>query len=124
MCLRLTWFSQDLIRRYTYLDTYSPSDLPADFQDVDADYIRTHIDHCISTLRQAIMCTSDVTPVLLERDVDDSLAVKGDFHTLHKCRNFEKLQAWFVEESYTDWACIQKGGVGCDVIPERYKRPV
>ena len=106
------------------MDTYAPSELPDDFQDADKEYIRAHVDHCISTLRQAIMCTSDVTPVLLERELDRPKAVDADFHTLHKCRNFEKLQSWFIENSYTDWECIQQGGNGCDVIPEKYKRPI
>lgn len=69
------------------------------------------------------MCTSDVTPVLLERDPDDRLRVKADFHTLHKCRDFERVQRWFREESYTDWDCIQRGGVGCEVIPRRIRSP-
>ena len=113
---------QDIIRRYTYLNSSFPSSLLSDFKDVDPTYLRTHVDHCISTLRQAIMCTSDVTPVLLQRNIDAPLDVEADFHTLHKCRDFERLQNWFEGESYTDWECIQKGGRGCDVIPERFKR--
>ena len=81
------------------------------------------MDHCISTLRQAILYTSDVTPVLLEWDVDDPSTVKGGFHTLHKFRDFGKLRAWFVEESYTELGVCSKK-VESVVIPERYKRPM
>jgi hypothetical protein len=111
-----------MIRRYTWKHVYSPDQLPSDFQDTAEEDILDHIDHCISTLRIAITCTSDVTPVLLRRDLKNPLSVIPDFHTLHKCRDFEKIQRWFISESYTDWDCIQRGGVGCNIIPEAYRR--
>ncbi len=99
-----------MIHRYKYLDTYTNEALPADLRDVSAPYLSEHVDHCISTLRLAITCASDVTPVLMERDPKHTLYVLPDLRTTHKCRNFGKIQAWFVENSYTDWDCIQRGG--------------
>ena len=113
---------QDMIRRYTYLDVYTNETLPADFRDVPARYLREHVDHCITTLRLAITCAGDVTPILLERDPESTEDVLPDLRTTHKCRNFERIQEWFIENSYTDWDCIQRGGIGCDIIPARYQR--
>jgi len=113
-----------MIRRYTYLDSYSPDNLPNDIKDVNAEYMRDHVDHCITTIRLALMCTSDLTPILLERDVENVISVIPDLQTNHKCRDFGKVQEWFIEHSYTDFDCIKKGAVGCDIIPPKYKRPV
>jgi len=104
------------------MDTYTEFELPEDFQGVTSQNIREHIDHCLSTLRIAITCSSDVTPILLERDEENPRSVEGDFHTMHMCRNFSKIQEWFKQNSYTDWDCIQKGGIDCDIVPDRYKR--
>lgn len=107
-----------MIRAYTYLDAYtSEDDMPMDFQDVDDEYRRQHVDHCITTLRLAITCASDVTPILLRRDAENPLSVLPDFRTSHTCRNFDALHTWFVENSYTNWTCIQNRGVGCDIMP-------
>ncbi|KAM0806640.1 putative Tat pathway signal sequence [Seiridium cardinale] len=106
-----------MIRAYTYLEYYTEDELPVDFQDVDDAYRREHVDHCISTLRLAITCASDVTPILLTRDPSNPLSVLPDFRTSHTCRNFDVLQEWFIQNSYTDWECIQNRAIGCDVFP-------
>jgi len=112
-----------MIRRYTYLNSYTSENIPSDIKDVDPIYMRHHVDHCITTLRLALMCTSDLTPILLERDVENIISVLPDLRTNHKCRDFGKVQDWFVENSYTDFECIKNGAAGCDIIPDRYKRP-
>lgn len=111
-----------MIRAYTYLDHYGEEELPLDFQHTDAASMREHVDHCISTLRLAVTCTSDVTPILLSRDIDHPLSVNPDFRTSHVCRNFEKIQEWYIDKSYTDWECIQRRGVGCDVVPSQFRQ--
>jgi hypothetical protein len=37
------------------------------------------------------MCTSDITPVLLERNNYNNLGTSLDFNVHHKCRNFDKI---------------------------------
>ncbi|PYH89209.1 hypothetical protein BO71DRAFT_423152 [Aspergillus ellipticus CBS 707.79] len=51
--------------------------------------IPAHIEHCLDTLRQDLMCKADDTPM------PSLLAVNGagDGQTLH-CKNFDKLMAW------------------------------
>ncbi|KYK57931.1 hypothetical protein DCS_04944 [Drechmeria coniospora] len=113
----------DMIRRYTYRNEYNNETIPADIRHVGETDLRDHVDHCITTLRLAIMCTGDVTPILMERDPDNVMNVFPDMRTPHKCRRFDKIQEWFREKSYTDWDCIQRGGVGCDIIPSQFRRP-
>lgn len=59
-----------------------------------------HVDHCIETLRLALMCTSDVTPMLIERSPDRLLGHKLDFNPYHKCRNFDKIAEFVDEKDY------------------------
>ncbi|KAK3688792.1 hypothetical protein B0T22DRAFT_407429 [Podospora appendiculata] len=59
---------------------------------------------CLERLRQAIMCWSDVGAIALYYDDHEVAVPKGlpdrerdvsfDFGTLHKCRNFDDLNAW------------------------------
>ncbi|KAF8848508.1 hypothetical protein BDZ45DRAFT_698341 [Acephala macrosclerotiorum] len=55
---------------------------------------RMHVDHCIETLRIALMCWSDVTPLSLRTDPDAPLRSRADFNSHHGCRNFDKIQDW------------------------------
>lgn len=82
---------QNMIRQYTYLDTYENK--PEGFR-ISAEMSRTHVDHCIETLRIALMCTGDVTPVLIRLDESKPLGADADFQTHHKCRRFDKLTDW------------------------------
>lgn len=51
-----------------------------------------HADHCIETLRIALMCHGDTTPVgLVKLDETVQLGGRADFSSLRKCVNFDKL---------------------------------
>lgn len=57
-----------------------------------------HADHCIETLRLTLMCHSDVTPVLLKWDsYYDPPRASPDFNSHHRCRNFDKILEWNIE---------------------------
>ena len=56
--------------------------------------LRGHVDHCIETLRIAISCTADVTPVLIFADPTLPLGGYPDFETIHRCRNVDRLKEW------------------------------
>lgn len=84
--------SQSTIRQYTYRDEYDYSNVTA-FRAPD-DIVRGHIDHCIETIRKAIMCTSDVTPMLFIKDPKRPEGKKSDFNIRRKCRNYQKVQEW------------------------------
>ncbi|MCJ1469073.1 hypothetical protein MMC07_007705 [Pseudocyphellaria aurata] len=81
----------NMIRQYTYLSSYPEP--PPGFN-VPPDIIHTHIDHCIETLRHAITCTGDVTPIPIKADPKAPAGASADFSTHHKCRRWDRLTAW------------------------------
>ncbi|KIM96851.1 hypothetical protein OIDMADRAFT_169633 [Oidiodendron maius Zn] len=82
----------DMVRQYTYKDEYDYSDNPT-FQD-DADFLRSHVDHCIEALRIRLMCYSDITPFLHRIEPGAELGATPDFDTQHKCKKYDKIQEW------------------------------
>ncbi|KAI4863017.1 hypothetical protein F4820DRAFT_471924 [Hypoxylon rubiginosum] len=85
----------NMIRQYTYRDVYDYSNVTA-FRASD-ELVRGHVDHCIETVRRAIMCTSDVTPMVFNRDSSRASGGKSDFNIKRKCRNFSKIQDWAIK---------------------------
>lgn len=83
-----------MIRQYTYREEYDYSNVTA-FRAPD-EVVRGHVDHCIETIRKAITCASDVTPMVFIQDSTRPEGRKSDFNTRRKCRNFEKIQEWAV----------------------------
>ncbi|KXS94506.1 hypothetical protein AC578_8335 [Pseudocercospora eumusae] len=91
----------DYIRMYTYLWSYNEETLPRNFRNKTDTMIRTHVDHCIDGLRAALMCYSDVGPVLYsEIDVGEGKFFgEPDGSSLHRCRNFDKIRSWYHEHA-------------------------
>ena len=58
---------------------------------------RMHADHCIETLRLALMCHADTTPALSLLDPEAPRGSRADFGPHHKCRSFDKIQNWILE---------------------------
>ncbi|KAL8387061.1 hypothetical protein RB595_010185 [Gaeumannomyces hyphopodioides] len=58
----------------------------------DAFRNRMHVDHCLETLRIALMCWGDVTPVVVRKG--GPVGGRADFNSHHKCRNWDKLESW------------------------------
>ncbi|KAK3349067.1 hypothetical protein B0T25DRAFT_623934 [Lasiosphaeria hispida] len=81
----------NLVRQYTYRDEYDYSNVTA-FR-APREIVRGHIDHCIETVRKAIMCTADVTPVLFTKDPHEPSG-RSDFNIKKKCRDFARVQEW------------------------------
>lgn len=59
---------------------------------------RMHVDHCIESIRIALMCWGDVTPLLIR--MGGPAGAKADFNTHHRCRNFDKLENW-IDNNWT-----------------------
>lgn len=56
---------------------------------------RIHLDHCIDSIREFIMCKADMTPIILIPPERSEIPVPlPEFRTTHVCRNFEKLNNW------------------------------
>lgn len=82
----------NLVRQYTYRDAYDYSNVTA-FR-APEEVVRGHIDHCIETIRKAIMCTADVTPVVFLKDESRKGGSKSDFNIRKKCKDFERIKEW------------------------------
>lgn len=59
--------------------------------------VRFHVTHCLDIIRQQLMCMPDTG--LLGQIWWDTHAPKAfvDFHTEHKCKNFEAIRQWAKE---------------------------
>ena len=60
---------------------------------------RMHADHCIETLRLAIICHGDTTPALNRLDPSAPHGSRADFGPHHMCRKFDKIQTWLDENA-------------------------
>jgi len=59
-----------------------------------------HIDHCIDTIRQYMMCNADVTATTWVWDPEKGKS-KAVADVAHTCRNFEDIKAWAEERRLT-----------------------
>ncbi|KAI0394125.1 hypothetical protein F5Y17DRAFT_270200 [Xylariaceae sp. FL0594] len=87
---------ENTIRQYTWLQAGKYKIPPSKF-DTTPTGQRMHVDHCIETLRLALMGFGDLTPVLVRRAAASGATRKADFNTHHKCRDFGKIQEWHAE---------------------------
>ncbi|KAJ3552824.1 hypothetical protein NM688_g3948 [Phlebia brevispora] len=58
--------------------------------------LRAHLNHCLDTLRQGIMCAGDVSPIVWHWSDED----QGDIINLdiaHSCRSYDSLVTWAKE---------------------------
>ncbi|GAW15925.1 hypothetical protein ANO14919_053470 [Xylariales sp. No.14919] len=81
------------IRQYTWLQAGKYKTPPSKFNTSPVGQ-RMHVDHCIETVRLALMCFGDLTPVLIREAPETVQAMKADFDSHHKCRNFDKIRKW------------------------------
>ncbi|KAI1170266.1 hypothetical protein F4777DRAFT_569819 [Nemania sp. FL0916] len=110
----------NLIRQYTWRDWYfrhpdrvrMSGDMLA--SDVEA---RMHTDHCIEALRLALMCNGDTTPSITVLNPNAPRGEMADFSPMKKCRKFDRLQEWSVENQQNfppvqDWQPRNTGKTG------------
>lgn len=58
----------------------------------------THIDHCLDSIRQSLMCHSDISPIVWQwTEPQHSVKIHGGI--VHTCRNFEKIHQWAREHA-------------------------
>ncbi|KAJ5465847.1 hypothetical protein N7530_009634 [Penicillium desertorum] len=59
----------------------------------------THVDHCIDSIRQNLICNADLS-LMTFHWVDDDMAPKPSFRRTHECVNWEKIQEWASKRSF------------------------
>ncbi|KAJ5370097.1 uncharacterized protein N7496_006189 [Penicillium cataractarum] len=89
-----------MLRQWSYKEHWLDKglDLPGSLYG-DPKLTRMHLDHCIEVLRANIMCTSDVTPILIELDPKAPFGERADFRSNHKCRNFWEIRQWVIDHT-------------------------
>lgn len=86
----------NMIRRRLYPSYYKFNDTGPDGED---DLLGlSHIDHCVDSIRQSLMCHADVTPVIYTWS-DTSKRYVAKTHVPHVCRNFDAVSAWASERT-------------------------
>lgn len=66
---------------------------PQDAQD-NAD----HISHCVDSIRQSLMCSSDISTIVWQWSESlQKVIVKGN--VAHTCRNFDRIRDWAKERT-------------------------
>jgi hypothetical protein len=55
---------------------------------------RFHLAHCLETLRQSVMCYSDITPYAFRWIDGNPMPHREWDRSPHVCRNFEKIHDW------------------------------
>ncbi|KAK2871713.1 hypothetical protein FQN49_002898 [Arthroderma sp. PD_2] len=74
--------------------TLHPNDPDAGLKDFGGhDTNVMHLDHCIDSLRQGVLCESDVTPTVFQwSDKRNDVAPRAT--VLHQCRDFKAIKEW------------------------------
>ncbi|KAM4057532.1 hypothetical protein HRG_010741 [Hirsutella rhossiliensis] len=80
----------NMIRRALRPDYYPMNDPEPVF--------KTHINHCVDYVRQALMCNIDVTPLLVTWNERMNRPMPN-FQALHTCRNFAKVKSWMMKRN-------------------------
>lgn len=83
-----------MVRQYIYRDEYDYSHTVWTLD--SAENQRRHVNHCIESVRKALMCHSDLTPMLFLNIGEPDLNVQK------KCRNFDKIRKWAVENKVAE----------------------
>ncbi|UKZ77009.1 hypothetical protein TrVFT333_004725 [Trichoderma virens FT-333] len=65
------------------------------------DDTQAHMDHCIDSLRQSLMCTSDMTVAPIIWSYEKGRIIP-DFEIDHSCRDFETLKEWALARDSAD----------------------
>jgi hypothetical protein len=53
----------------------------------------SHISHCIDSIRQSLMCSSDISLIVWRwNETAQRMKVHGDI--AHSCRNFDAIRQW------------------------------
>ncbi|KAE8142314.1 hypothetical protein BDV38DRAFT_278479 [Aspergillus pseudotamarii] len=61
-----------------------------------------HVDHCIDSIRQSLMCAADVTALTGFWNEEQQL-VKAKLDVIRTCRDFEAIRDWGMEHRALQW---------------------
>ncbi|PLN86862.1 hypothetical protein BDW42DRAFT_546 [Aspergillus taichungensis] len=89
-----------MLRQWAYKEYWTDQGLPLPGgMSPDSEISKMHLDHCIEVLRVNLMCTSDVTPILIELDPKAPFGERADFRSHHRCRNFWDIHKYVADHA-------------------------
>ncbi|KAH8713751.1 Cyclochlorotine biosynthesis protein O [Beauveria bassiana] len=83
----------NMLRKLVYPDAY-PTDLLSGSEEAEGNVF--HLEHCYEQLRQSLQCASDLATITWQWSRKRKGFV-GNVHTMHTCRNFDKIHEWSVK---------------------------
>lgn len=86
----------NMVRKYFYPARYNTSVINPDGTVNFKKWL--HMDHCIDSIRQSLMCSSDVAMHSYSW-LDEFKYNQVNFGTVHQCRNFDKIREWAKERA-------------------------
>ncbi|KAI1248134.1 hypothetical protein MGN70_010383 [Eutypa lata] len=92
---------------------------------MDEDPVEDHLMHCVEMLRNAIMCSGDVS-VITYNWKKGHAAPKASFKSMHSCQKWDKIEEWRSAHNVTSQINVLERPVGLlDEAPEAtYPDPV
>ncbi|THC87813.1 hypothetical protein EYZ11_012739 [Aspergillus tanneri] len=76
-------------------DNSTDSD-PLGLQEMD------HLDHCVDSIRQSLMCSSDISAIIWIWH-EESQATRPLANSTHTCRDFEAVRQWALDRQAPEW---------------------
>ncbi|KAH8901283.1 hypothetical protein GQ53DRAFT_607631, partial [Thozetella sp. PMI_491] len=87
----------NILRMSRYPEHYRQQNTP-EANEILSYFDDEHIEHCIDTIRQSIMCHSDITPLVYQWDeTQKRMRIHGN--VVHSCRDFDSIRDWSRERS-------------------------
>lgn len=81
----------DYLRDPDWNSTYNPYTVPwPGSYEGSGPHSTAHAHHCFNSIRQALQCSSDVTPVVFKY-YSGKDQIRSNFDVLHTCRNFDAV---------------------------------
>jgi len=74
-----------------------------------------HIDHCINSIRESLMCNADLSPDVWQVDPRDKVS-KIQFNSVHTCRDWSSIQEWAHGARSPIFEFSDKTKIGGDII--------
>lgn len=91
----------DLLRKSLHREYYD--DHEGSFAGAPENVVQGHLEHCVETLRQTIMCHGDIS-LLTYNWVEGRDMPYPNFNTVHTCKKWETLTEWNMERDITvEW---------------------
>ncbi|ETS85646.1 hypothetical protein PFICI_03671 [Pestalotiopsis fici W106-1] len=106
------------IRKALHPDYYTVSSQP-DPNDDGGVLEPHHIDHCVDTIRQSLMCNADISPLTWMWD-DERAKILAKGTIVHTCRRFDKIQEWASRYNYGKMMDSTQKAVNDPLDPETW----